>query len=209
LEASRLFASRAIRNRATIGGNLCNASPCTDAAPPLLALDASVGLQDASGRREIPLAAFFVGPGRTALRHGEILREIHIPCRDGRFGYMKLGRRQGFNLSIVSLAAFGVITNGRIEDIRVALGAVAPTPIRSTTAEEELKGCPLRDAAIERAARCVRQDVKTEADIREAAFDTRGSPTYRRASSAYRVEITHIMARRVLTELCYGKGAPR
>ncbi|MDP6574036.1 MAG: xanthine dehydrogenase family protein subunit M [Rhodospirillales bacterium] len=208
VEASREFGSHMLRNRATVGGNLCNASPCADLAPPLLALDASVLLRGMDAERLVPLTEFFVGAGETVLRPGEMLQRIEVPCRDGRSGYLKLGRRKGFNLSIVSVAAFGATVDGKVEDIKVALGAVAPTPIRSTKAEAELSGNAISEAAIDRAAQMVRQDVQAEADIREATFShERGSATFRRASSPYRVEISEIMARRVLTGILNGEGA--
>ena len=208
VEVSREFGSHMIRNRATIGGNLSNASPCADLAPPLLVLDASVVLQGMDGERSLPLTEFFVGMGKTALRSGDVLKRIDVPCRDGRSGYLKLGRRKGFNLSIVSVAAFGATTDGKVADIKVALGAVAPTPIRSTKAEAELNGNPIGEAAIDRAARLVREDVQAQADIRDASFSyERGTATFRQASSPYRVEISEIMARRVLTRILDGEGA--
>lgn len=207
LDAIAEFASDTIRNRATIGGNLCNASPAADLGPPLLVLDASVALRGMAGERSIPLSEFFVGPGRTALRPGEVMTRIDIPLRDGRSAYLKLGRRKGFAISIVSVAAFGVITDGKVEDIKVALCAVAPTPIRGTMAEAVLNGNPLSEDVIDEAARLVGRDVEALTDIREPPPDGGTAPSYRRATSRYRVEMAHVMARKVLTRISNGGGA--
>jgi carbon-monoxide dehydrogenase medium subunit len=209
LDVIMQFGSHMLRNRATIGGNLCHASPAADLAPPLLALDASVRLQGMEGERLVPLSEFFVGPGKTVIQPGEMLKKIEIPCRDGRSGYLKLGRRKGFNISIVAIAAFGAITEGKVEDIKVALCAVGPTPIRSKKAEEGLIGNPLSEEFIDNAARLVRQDVKLITDIREKSSNGRASRSYRRASSPYRVEMSHRLARKVLTMMSNEKGAQK
>lgn len=130
----RRMASEQIRNLATVGGNLCNASPAADLAPPLLALDARVRT---SARREIALRDFFVGPGRTVLGPREILTEIAIP-RLRPIAFEKLERRGAMDIAVVSVAASRV--NGAV---RLALGAVAPTPILS---DESLSGiAPIDD----------------------------------------------------------------
>jgi carbon-monoxide dehydrogenase medium subunit len=200
------FASDTIRNRATMGGNLCNASPAADLGPPLLVLDALVVLRGMAGERSLPLSEFFVGPGRTALQPGEVMTRIDIPLRDGRSSYLKLGRRKGFAISIVSVAAFGVITDGTVEDIKVALCAVAPTPIRGMKAEAALNGQKLSEGVIEEAARLVGREVEALTDIREPPPDD-ATPSYRRATSPYRVEMSQVMARRVLTSILNGGGA--
>lgn len=207
LEAIAEFGSHMLRNRATIGGNLCHASPAADLAPPLLALDASVILRSIVGERSVPLSEFFAGPGQTVLQPGEVLREIEIPCRKGVSGYLKLGRRKGFNISIVAVAVFGAIEDGKAEDMKLALCAVGPTPFRSRAAEAALNGNPFSADVIDEAARLVRQDVERATDIRKASATRRATPTYRRATSPYRVEMSQVMARRVLTGMSNGAGA--
>ena len=190
-EAIRVLATDAIRNRATIGGNLCSASPAADTAPPLLALDASVVLQGPHGNRTLPLSEFLIGPGQTLRKSDEVLRELTIHHKDGRSGFLKLGRRKGFTLSIASVAVFAVMTNGKFEDVRIAAGAVAPTPVRSKKAEEMLKGAAVNQENIERAAQLVEQEVNPITDVR--------------ASAAYRRAMACVLTRRVLKKLALGE----
>ncbi len=203
------FGSHMLRNRATVGGNLCHASPAADLAPALLALDVSVCLQGVADERLVPLSEFFVSPGKTAKQPDEILTKIEIPCRDGRSGYLKLGRRKGFNVSIVAVAAFGVITKEKVDDIRVALCAVAPTPIRCRKAEESLIGNPLTEEFIDNAAQIVMQEVKQITDDREKSDIRRASPSYHRASSPFRVEMSRRLTRKVLTTMSIEPGAEK
>lgn len=191
-EAIRSLASRPIRNRATIGGNLCNASPAADSAPPLLALDASVKLRGPDGERIMALSEFFMGPGQSVRRADEVLTEVIVPCREGRSAFMKLGRRKGFTLSIVSVAAVGVITDEKFEDVSVALGAVAPTPMRSQKVEERLRGVEVTREVIEKAAQLVKEEVNPLTDVR--------------ASAAYRREMAGLVTARVLTKVAMGEG---
>ena len=189
-EAIDVLASSQVRNRATIAGNLCNASPAADTAPPLLVLDASVVLQGPNGNRALPLSEFFIGPGQTRRRSDEVVRELTIHHRDGRSGFLKLGRRKGFTLSIASVAVFAVMTNGKFEDVRIAAGAVAPIPVRSKKAEEMLKGAAVNEENIEKAAQLVEQEVNPITDVR--------------ASAAYRRAMACVLTRRVLKKLALG-----
>lgn len=190
-EAIGSLATSAIRNRATIGGNLCSASPAADTAPPLLALDASVTLEGPDGGRTVPLSEFFLGPGRTIRRPDEVLRELMIPWGEGRSAFLKLGRRKGFTLSIASAAAFIVIKDGKFEDVRIALGAVAPVPMRSKKAEEMLKGTAVSEENIGKAAQLVKEEVNPITDVR--------------ASAAYRREMACLLAKKVLKRLAMGE----
>jgi carbon-monoxide dehydrogenase medium subunit len=186
-EAIGVLASNPIRNRATIGGNLCNASPAADTAPPLLALDASLTLMGSDSERVVPISEFFVGPGQTVKRPDEVVKDVIIPLKKGRSAFLKLGRRKGFTLSIASVAAFGVITDGKFDDLRVALGAVAPTPIRSLKVEEALVGMEVSEERIEKAARLVKEEVNPITDVR--------------ASAAYRKEMSYVLTKRVLKKI--------
>ncbi len=186
-EAIGVLASNPIRNRATIGGNLCNASPAADTAPPLLALDASLTLQGPDSERSVAVSEFFVGPGQTVKRPDEVVKDVIIPLKKGRSAFLKLGRRKGFTLSIASVAAFGVITDGKFDDLRVALGAVAPTPIRSLKVEEALVGMEVSEERIEKAARLVKEEVNPITDVR--------------ASAAYRKEMSYVLTKRVLKKI--------
>ena len=190
-EAIGLLASYPIRNRATIGGNLCSASPAADTAPPLLALDASAILEGPEGERTVAFSEFFVGPGQTVKKANEILKEIKIPCREGRSAFLKLGRRKGFTLSIASAAAFGRVREGKFENVKVAVGAVAPIPIRCGKVEDALRNCKANQQKIEKASELVKEDVNPITDIR--------------ASAAYRREMASLLTKRVLKRIATGE----
>jgi len=192
-EAIGVLASNPSRNRATIGGNLCNASPAADTAPPLLVLDASLTLQGPDSERTVRISEFFTGPGQTVTRADEVVKEIIIPFKRGRSTFLKLGRRKGFTLSIASVAAFGVITDGKFEDVRVALGAVAPTPVRCRKVEEALSGVAVNEDRIENAARLVNEEVSPITDVR--------------ASAAYRKEMSYVLIKRALKKIAMGEDS--
>ncbi len=131
-----------VRAMSTVGGNLCNASPAADMAPPLLCLDAVMKARGPQGERLIPLKDFFAGPGRTVLAPGEMLTEIRIPPAPAKGCFIKFCTRRAMDLAFVSVACAAV---GK--DVRLALGAVAPTPIRvPPSVEEAVKRCaPIDD----------------------------------------------------------------
>ncbi len=190
-EAIKVLASPQIRNRATIAGNLCNASPAADTAPPLLVLDASVKLQSADGERVVPLSQFFLGPGRAVVEPDEVLTEVIIPLQEGASAFIKLGRRKVFTLSVASVAAFAKVNNGKFEEVRVALGAVAPTPIRGQKVEDALRGKGVNEENIEKAAQSVKEECCPITDIR--------------ASAEYRTEMSYVLTKRVLSKVGLGE----
>lgn len=175
LDASaRLFGSIQIRNRATIGGNLANASPAADMVPPLVAAEAVVTIDGQSGEREVPVAEFATGPGRTVLEPGEWVSRIRLPLPAGEEGFRKLGGREAMAISIVSLAwRWKREDDGTLSGVRIALGAVAPTVIRAPDAERELEG---RRPTSDIVARAVEATRAAAAPI----DDVRGSAWYRR-----------------------------
>ncbi len=174
-DAARDFADFLTRNKATIGGNLANGSPGADLVVPLLALDATVVLAGPSGERTVPLDAFLLGPRRTVLRPGELIRHVVVPRHGGRQAWYKLGLKRGGAIAVVSVATWlDVDAGGRVVDARIALGAVGPRPFRPREAEAHLIGATL-DAgrvagAAERAAAAARPitDVRGGADYRTA-----------------------------------------
>jgi len=134
------IASPAVRNRATIGGNICNASPAGDTLPLLYALDASVVLERVDGKRILSIDEFITGSGDTVLKEKELLTEIRVPLADlNLYFYRKIGTRQGYSCSKVSFLGLARLTDGRLEDVRMALGSVAPTVVRSKEAEKRIK----------------------------------------------------------------------
>jgi CO/xanthine dehydrogenase FAD-binding subunit len=145
-EACDHFASDQLRNAATLGGNICNASPAGDTLVPLLVLNARVVLASkANGsiaRRAVPLVEFFAGPGRTHRRPGELLTEIEIPEPPAGFHgmFFKFGTRPALDISTISIGLGAVRDRDRLRDVRVAYGSVAPTPIRGPLTETALEG---------------------------------------------------------------------
>jgi carbon-monoxide dehydrogenase medium subunit len=147
-EAARQAGTWAVRTAATIGGNLANASPAADLATPLLAMDAELLLRSSEGKRIVALKDFFRRPGQTVLRPGELIVEISIPPPMGKTAFLKLGRRKAMTLSVVNVAVRLEMTGQKCKDARIAMGSVAPTPLRCTRAEGLLKGKRLDKALI-------------------------------------------------------------
>jgi CO/xanthine dehydrogenase FAD-binding subunit len=174
-----------IRNLGTIGGNVCNASPCGDTLAPLLALDARLELRSSGGVRTIDAKDFFTGPKKTVLRAGELLTRVLIgkPFLGGGSAFRKIGKRNGQAISQVNVAVW-VKTSGRgsvIEDARVVFGSVAPTPLRLRGAEAALRGERARGGRLPgeplaRALRSIEEEIKPITDVR-------ASVEYRRAVS--------------------------
>jgi len=138
------FGSRQIRNRATLGGNLCTASPIGDSAPVLLTCDAKLVLASAAGERTVGIGEFFTAYRRTALKPGEVLKTIVLPRNDGfRRMFFKVSKRREMDISTVS-ACFAVKLDeaGRVTETRIAYGGVAATPVRATKTEAALCGQP-------------------------------------------------------------------
>jgi len=169
-QAAAQSGSLAVRNSATIGGNLINASPAADLATPLLVMNARVVLAKSSGKRIVPLNRFFVGPGETILEKEELLVEIQIPVFSGKTAFLKLGRRRAMTLSVVNTAVRLDLENGVCKDAAIALGSVAPTPIRCYQAEASLKGKPVNPANIQSCAKIAAGETKPIDDQRATAW---------------------------------------
>jgi len=174
-EATRSFAGPLVRNRATVGGNLADASPAADTAVPLLAHDAKLKIRSLNGRRTVPLQAFFTGYRKTVLEPGEVLVEIEIPFsqQGTKYGYCKLGRRNAMAVSVVSVAVALRMKGKTCTHAAIALGAVAPTPLRMPDLEALLQG---RKIDSELARRCG----ETAAKLANPISDIRASADYRR-----------------------------
>jgi carbon-monoxide dehydrogenase medium subunit len=192
-EAANAVGSYQVRNRATIGGNLCNASPCADTALAALVLDARVVLQgpnasggsDRAGEREMSVAAFFVGPGETVLKPGELLTAIRLPPPPGGAvgRHLKLSRNRLGDLALVSAGVLGFPADGASDDggasgarysFRIGLGAVAPTVVRATQAERVLAERPPGDETFALAA-------EKAAGAAAPIDDVRAGAAYRKA----------------------------
>jgi len=185
-QSARVVGSIQTRNRATVGGNLANASPAADTATPLMALGATVEAADAGGTREIPLGELFLGPGRTALREGELLTAVRLPALPARAGSaFQRCVRTAMDIALVNSAAFMRLdADGVVVEARIALGAVGPTPLRAPAAENRLEGRPFDPAAAEEAAECAAEDARAIDDVR--------------ASADYRREMVRVLTRRAV-----------
>lgn len=189
VEAAKTIGGLQVRNRGTIGGNLANASPAADTAVPLLALGATLEVRNRGGMREVSLDEFFLGPGSTVLEADEIITEIRFPTVRMRKGaFLKLGRRNALAISIASVAVLVEIDADRraFGDVRIALGAVAPTPIRAKSAENMLRGEHISKEVVERAAMAALEDVQPISDVR--------------APAEYRKEVVKILLQRALRQ---------
>lgn len=193
VEAGDQFASDQLRNTATIGGNICNASPAGDLLVPLLILDAEVELVSMPGgtreSRQVPLREFFVGPGKTARKASELLVAVWVPRPPEGFvaRFHKFGTRPALDIAAISIGIGGVLQRGVLTQVRVAFGAVAPTPIRAPKTEAALEGRALTVDTISAVAQVAHDEVRPISDVR--------------ASEWYRRELIHNLTKRVLDDV--------
>jgi len=186
-EAADAHSTPTIKNRATVGGSLCSASACADLALPLLVMDAILVTAGPGGKREIPIASFFMGANHMALDDDEVLLEIRIPRCSEKAGtaFVKLRRQQtDIDMAVVNAAAFLICNQGRCEIARIALGAVAPIAFRAQRAESELAGKKLTEKTIQKAAATAVEEASPIDDIR--------------ATAAYRRKMIEVLVRRSL-----------
>lgn len=169
-EAVRHMAGVSVRNIATIAGNICNASPAADTATPLLVLDAVVQLRAKKGSREVAIGDFFVGPGKTVLEPGELVCSITIPVCPHSAAYLKLGQRKAEVLSIVGVSAKLKMKDGCCTQVRIALGSVAPRPLRCPKAEALLEGKTPSEALFAQAGALAGEYAKPISDTRASAW---------------------------------------
>lgn len=194
-QAARRLGSPQIRTSATVGGNLCNASPCADTATPLLVLEAEAELAGPGGSRRVPLAKWFAGPGQTVLAEHEILTALWLPPQPAgaRGLFLKKGRVR-MDLALVNVAVqLALADGGRCEQVRMAAGAVGPVPLELDRASRMLAGGPLSAERCAEAARLAAAEVQPIDDLR--------------ASAVYRRQLVGVYVRRALEQLAEG-GAP-
>ncbi|MGH7832611.1 MAG: FAD binding domain-containing protein [Candidatus Binatia bacterium] len=183
-----------IRNRATVGGNMANATPSADVAPALLVLDAKAVISGAEGERTVELENFFRGPGQTIMAADEILTAIVIPPTDPRLvgEYIKFSPREMMDLAYVGVAVALVLgENKRCEHVRISLGAVSPTPMRAGRAEAVLLNQVLTENLADKAAAEAAGESKPISDVR--------------SSAGYRREMVRAMTKRALLNAASGK----
>ena len=185
-----------VRNRATLGGNLCNASPAADSAPPLLVLEANLRLKSSISERVVKISSFFRGPRTTLLSPNEMLVEIIVPHppspHHGK--YLKFSRRRKGDLAVVGvvLLLFPQGVDGSIKEARIALGGVAPTPIHAQKAERILSGKVLERSLFPYVAQACLEDSACISDLR--------------ASKKYREEIIQVLIQRGLSQILASMG---
>jgi carbon-monoxide dehydrogenase medium subunit len=189
-DAANVMAAPQVRSLATIGGNLCSALPSADTAPPLVALGATLTLAGKNGERTLLVEDFFAGPGASALSPDEILSHVSIPNPPENSGgaYLKLMRRDAMDLALVGVAACLRLDGGKrvCREARIALGAVAPTPMRALRAEELLLNKePDEHIAIE-AGKIAAEEARPISDVR--------------ASKEYRTEVVRVLTKRAVME---------
>lgn len=167
-----------IQNRGTLGGNVCNASPAGDTLPLLLAADARFVLGGPRGERIVPASEFFLGYRKTALGADELLLRVELPIVEGaRIVYRKVGTRRAQSISKTLVAVRGVCQGGRLWQVRVAAGCVAPVPLRCRNTEVAVEGKRIEPAVLEAARAALQIDIKPIDDVRSTV-------EYRRKVSA-------------------------
>lgn len=181
------MASPQVRNLGTVGGNICMSSPAADTAPSLLVLDSRVVIKGNGSEEEVPLYEFFTGPGKNMMTPGQVLTEINFPAlkKDESQHFQKIGTRDAVVISIVSAASRLKVSDGVCETVRIALGSVAPTPVRVMAAEAFLTGKPATDENIDACAKMASQEITPITDLR-------GSAEYRR-------DLAYTLTKRTLT----------
>lgn len=188
-QSAGMLGSVAIRNVATIGGNLCNAAPSADTAPALIGLSAKGKIIGPDGEKIVSLEEFFTGPGCIVCEPGELLVEIQVPVPpSGTKGvYLKHGR-SAIDLATVGVAVIMTMEPGAVcRDVKIVLGAVAPTPMRARKAEEVLRGKKVDPALIEKSAQAAADEARPITDVR--------------ASAEYRKEMVKVYTRRAIAQL--------
>ncbi|MFZ0449098.1 MAG: xanthine dehydrogenase family protein subunit M [Desulfatiglandaceae bacterium] len=185
-EAAQQIGSAQVRNRATIGGNLCNGAPSADMVPALLVHGASLVITSENKDRTMPLQDFFKGPGQTHLETGEILKEIYLPISQPCFSTYLKAYRSKMDIALVGVGLFLGFKPGRrnCSKIRIALGAVAPTPLLLNNLEEIISGSGLDDITIDKIVHYVSGQASPITDVRTTA--------------SYRYELIRVLTQRAL-----------
>ncbi|MEW5722833.1 MAG: xanthine dehydrogenase family protein subunit M [Thermodesulfobacteriota bacterium] len=185
--SASVTATVAIRNMGTLAGNICNAAPSADNATPLLVYGAEVVIVHPGGERALPVGDFFRGPGLTALEPGEIVKEIRVPTPGGRSGsnYQKISARSKVDIAAVGVSALlDLDEEGRAVRVRIALGAVAPVPLRARQAEKILEGHKPSEELITLTGQAAADESRPISDVR--------------ASAAYRRRMVEVLTVRAL-----------
>ncbi|MCE7928381.1 MAG: xanthine dehydrogenase family protein subunit M [Chloroflexi bacterium CFX7] len=176
IDAATIIGGTAVQGRATLGGNLCNASPAADSPPALMVLGARLRIGSAAGTRELPVEEFFAGPGQNVLGPGELLLQVLVPPMPARSGafYHRFIPRNEMDIAVASAGAWLQLGPGEtIEAARIAIGAVAPTPLMVPEAAQALVGSPAGPQTFARAAEAAAQAARPITDMRGSAAQRR------------------------------------
>ncbi|MGD0854970.1 MAG: xanthine dehydrogenase family protein subunit M [Dehalococcoidia bacterium] len=183
-----LIGSRQLRNRATVGGNICNAAPSADSAPPLLCLGATVCIARPGSVLKVPLESFFLGPGQTIIKDDELLMEVEVPVPGTQWTgcYLRHTPRHEMDISVAGVAVLLKLDKkeNRCLEARIALGSVAPTPMRVPDAEAALTGQIVTSSLIKKAAEVAAKAARPISDVR--------------ASAGYRIELVKVLSMRAI-----------
>jgi CO/xanthine dehydrogenase FAD-binding subunit len=196
VEATNLIGSTQVQGRATLAGNLCNASPAADSVPALIAARATCVVAGANGRREVPVESIATGPGRTSLKPGEFIVAFHVPGRPPRSGdaYLRFIPRTEMDIAVVGAAVNVTLdAGGVVTDARVVLGAVAPTAVLADEAAAALIAHKLNESTLAALDQAARRACKPIDD--------------KRGTIAYRTKVAGVMARRAAAIACERAGA--
>jgi len=195
-QAVKALATPQIRNVATVGGNLCNSAPSADCAPPLLVMEAGLKLEAPGGQREVAIEGFFKGPGQTCMDMAEILTRIRIPPprEDTIMAFLKVGR-VSTDIAIVNAAALLVMDNKACKRCRLAVGAVAPVPLRLRSVEKMIEGQEISPELLNRVGKMVEEEVNPITDVR--------------STEEYRRIMSGVLVKRAIEEAIKGMGENR
>ena len=186
-EAATWIGSVQVRNRATLGGNLCNAAPSADMAPILIACGATTVLSNGQRERSILLEDFFTGPGETVLESGELMKEVYLPPpSSSSFGIYLKAYRSKMDIALVGVGILAVFKPGRetCQDLKLVLGAVAPTPIRAKGSERMMVDHTLDDELIMKVSQTASEEARPISDVR--------------STTDYRRTLVRVLTRRAL-----------
>ena len=187
-EAASQVGTYQIRNLGTIGANLANGSPAADTAPPLIVLNAKIHLQRKQESREMPVQEFITGVKKTAIRPDEIITSVQIPVKEDVFSFwMRSAKRNENVISVVSVAAASEIQSDRFGESKIALGAVAPTPILAKESSFKLSGSSINPESIEKVSKLAAKESKPISDVR--------------ASADYRRHLVYVLTKRTINKV--------
>ncbi len=189
-DAVRQIGNPLVRNRATIAGNLADASPAADSAVPLLVLEASIVVEKHKGKpKQIPINEFFIGPNKTVLKRDELIREIVFPkpVPSSKMVYCKMGLRNAMAISVVSVGVLAEIKDGKCLRARIAVGAVAPTPRRAYGVENLLEGQVITEELIDQCCEAIQEEIQPIPDVR--------------STLEYRRSMTSVLLKRLLQQV--------